>query len=274
MVNSAATASEPGEIEAAMLALPAVSEAAVVVRRVTDEDLRLIAFYVPSADGSGNDDVLGELRLRLPEYLIPSASMPIREFPRLPNGKVDRAALARESGAARRAPGTAVAETVEGIVDDEMRGVLGASATGGDFFAAGGDSLMAARLVQRLRVRTGRQIEMAHVLRHPSPAALANAITSIAPLPSHESVGPQASGRPFGLPLTSSQAQMCMFERMHPGTGALNVALSLEWKDRSTKALSAAAVPSSPPGMRRWLQVAAAITASSRLHAASRRSNA
>ncbi len=96
---------ELGEIEAALLAHPAVREAVVVTREPRPGDVRLAAFVVAKA-GASPGDLRGDLRAwlkdRLPEYMVPSAVVPLDALPLLPNGKVDRRGPA---GAGGRAPG-------------------------------------------------------------------------------------------------------------------------------------------------------------------------
>ncbi|MEV0505705.1 amino acid adenylation domain-containing protein, partial [Streptomyces spectabilis] len=83
---------EPGEAEAAIAAHPGVADVAVVAREDRPGARRLVAYLV----GPAGDD-LEELRSfaarSLPDYLVPSAYVPLAALPLIANVKVDRAAL-------------------------------------------------------------------------------------------------------------------------------------------------------------------------------------
>ncbi|MFE0179202.1 amino acid adenylation domain-containing protein, partial [Streptomyces sp. NPDC059002] len=88
---------ELGEIESALTAHPEVGSAVAVVREDRDGDQRLVAYVVPggkadpeSLDVAALTELLQE---QLPEYMVPSALVPLAELPTTPSGKLDRAAL-------------------------------------------------------------------------------------------------------------------------------------------------------------------------------------
>ncbi|MFE0043434.1 AMP-binding protein [Streptomyces albireticuli] len=86
---------EPGEVESVLALHPDVAEAAVVVDG-SGMDARLVAFVVPAP--GARPGVLALKRhaaRRLPRYMLPDAVRTLARLPRTPNGKVDRAALAR-----------------------------------------------------------------------------------------------------------------------------------------------------------------------------------
>ena len=85
---------ELGEIEALLDGHPAVGKSVVVAREDTPGDRRLVAYVTPAgASGVRVNDLRDHLRAKLPEFMVPSHIVEIREFPLTPNSKIDRKAL-------------------------------------------------------------------------------------------------------------------------------------------------------------------------------------
>jgi amino acid adenylation domain-containing protein/non-ribosomal peptide synthase protein (TIGR01720 family) len=167
---------EPGEIEAALLELPAVRAAAVVARHDGPGDARLVA-YVVSADGGEMDAVAlrGELGRTLPAHMIPAAFVAMDALPLSPNGKLDRRALPEPA-----APGAAEAPVeprteAEAALAEIWAAVLRLPRVGveDDFFHLGGDSILSLQVVSRAR-RAGLRLSPRDLFEHPTVAALAS----------------------------------------------------------------------------------------------------
>jgi acyl-coenzyme A synthetase/AMP-(fatty) acid ligase len=176
---------EPGEVEAVLVAHPAVVEAAVVARPGVDGGVELVGFVVVAGAEVGADGVRGWLRARLVEQMVPAHLVVVAALPKLANGKVDRDALG--SGAAggdRRRPYEAPQGPDEQAVAAVFAELTGATRVGrhDDFFAdLGGHSLLATRAVSRLRRPFGRDIPLRLLFEHPTVADLAPALAALAP---------------------------------------------------------------------------------------------
>ncbi|GAB1818980.1 non-ribosomal peptide synthetase [Herbidospora sp. RD11066] len=157
---------EPGEIAAVLREHPLVRDAVVVAR-----DQRLHAYATGEATF---DDLLAHCRARLPEYMVPSAFVAVDTIPLTPHGKVDTAKLPvpdPSAGPTSRAPET---ET-EQVVADLWAEVLGGGEPGAhdDFFASGGDSISAIRMIGSLRDAFEIDLPFRVFFAGPTVAALA-----------------------------------------------------------------------------------------------------
>ncbi len=173
---------EPGEIETALTADPAVAEAVVLVREDSPGDKRLVAYLVPEA-GAGAD-ALAPARLRgllasgLPEYMVPSAFVTLAALPLTANGKLDRAALpAPERSAAAVGRHTAPRTDEERALAEVWARVLGIDEVGveDNFFDLGGDSLRAVALAGALR-DGGQPVTVRDIFEHRTVAGLSRAL--------------------------------------------------------------------------------------------------
>jgi amino acid adenylation domain-containing protein len=163
---------EPGEIEVALRAHPAVADCAVVAREDGQGELRLVAWVVGDAAVA---ELRAHLRRSLPEHMVPAAFVPLSALPMNANGKVDRAALPAPdfsaSAPAWAAPATELEETLAGL----WREILGVDRVGRHdaFFELGGHSLKVGQLHARLRDALGRDVPVTDLFRFPTVASLA-----------------------------------------------------------------------------------------------------
>jgi acyl-coenzyme A synthetase/AMP-(fatty) acid ligase/acyl carrier protein len=168
---------EPGEVESVLTSHPLVSQAAVIA-----DGGRLIAFVVPA---NGNDlpaDLHALLTGRLPAQLVPAALLSLDALPRNPNGKIDYAALAERAvpqpAVLGHLPPSTPAEIEIAAIYAELldRPRVGAA---DDFFALGGQSLLAVRAVIQIRQRLGVDLPLRTVFAAPTVAGLAREVDDL-----------------------------------------------------------------------------------------------
>ncbi|MER5863493.1 amino acid adenylation domain-containing protein [Kitasatospora sp. NPDC002040] len=196
---------EPSEVEAALNGLDFVSASAVAAVPLDDGDRRLVAFLV--ARERVESTVVRELlRPLLPGYMVPSHFVLLDRLPTAPSGKIDRKALPalfRPEAPAAAAPSAVPPGTpTEREVADRWRELLQSGAVGAhdDFFALGGHSILAVRLVERLRTDFGVDIALGALLDRPTVAGMAATIDALvapggAPRPAASAAGLRAEAR-------------------------------------------------------------------------------
>ncbi|HEY8155576.1 MAG TPA: amino acid adenylation domain-containing protein [Myxococcota bacterium] len=174
---------EPAEIEAALLAHPAVREAAVVARGGDAAAKELAAFVVSAAAGE-EGELRGFLAARLPARLVPNRIVRLPALPLTSNGKLDRRALA-SFAPARSAEFEFVPprSDVEEQIAKLFEAALGIPQVGAhdDFFALGGHSLLAVRVHARLNRILGSDLPLAAFFQSSTVAGLARALGEAAP---------------------------------------------------------------------------------------------
>ncbi|MFK0191471.1 amino acid adenylation domain-containing protein [Kitasatospora sp. NPDC090308] len=216
---------EPGEVAAALLALPGVSAACAVVREDVPGRARLVGYAV--APGAAAGALRAALAGVLPGHLVPEAVVVLAALPLLPNGKVDRAALpvpADGGGAAGpgRAPRTVREELVAGIFAEVLeRAEVGPEES---FFELGGHSLLAMRVVGRVRSVLGADLAVRTLFEHPTAAGLARVLE---PGAARRPVV-RAVERPDPVPLSFAQSRLWFLNRMEGPGSAYNLPLVLE----------------------------------------------
>ncbi|MEA2692171.1 MAG: hypothetical protein QOJ16_1558, partial [Acidobacteriota bacterium] len=115
---------ELGEIEALLGRHPGVREAVVLAREDRPGDRRLVA-YVVGAGGPPPpiEELRAHLKEGLPEYMVPTAFVPLAALPLSPNGKVDRKALPAPERTAQEekvAPRTPWEQRIAGIFSEVL----------------------------------------------------------------------------------------------------------------------------------------------------------
>ncbi|MFG2909706.1 non-ribosomal peptide synthase/polyketide synthase [Kitasatospora sp. NPDC048286] len=215
---------EPGEIEAALQTHPGVGLATVGVYQDTSGTRRLVAHVVGEGQEQPPDaaELRAHLERLLPAYLVPAAYVPLAALPLTPNGKLDRRALPLPgpdgfaAGRERTAPRT----PAERLVAEAWTEVLDTGEVGAedDFFALGGDSILAVRVTARLRTAFGSaDLSPRLLFTHPVLADLAAALGEPGRPGTARTVIPAADpgAEP---PLSYAQQRLWFLDRFEPGS--------------------------------------------------------
>ncbi|WP_136090058.1 non-ribosomal peptide synthetase [Auritidibacter ignavus] len=170
---------ETGEVEAALLRVPGVAQATVMVREDMPGHRQLVGYVVAGSDDVEPALVREQLRQWLPDYMVPAAVVELEKIPLTHNGKTDFRQLPRPELDDARLIVEPVSETERVLVQlySEVLG-LDSVSTDESFFALGGDSIMAIQLVNRIRAELKLDVTARLVYNCPSISALASALTA------------------------------------------------------------------------------------------------
>ncbi|MGC5038557.1 non-ribosomal peptide synthase/polyketide synthase [Streptomyces sp. DT190] len=222
---------EPGEIEAALLRDPHVREAVVVVRDTEPARGRLIG-YVTAADPAHRPEparLRAALTASLPVHMVPSAVIVLDTLPLTPQHKIDLRALPAPGGVAAEQhvePRTGEEDTLAAIWAE----VLGVGTVGvtDDFFDLGGDSILAARILTRVREALGVRLSLRDVFTARTVATLATLAAPTArpcatappePIPSAPRTQP--------VPLSGAQRRLWFLDDLADGGTEYNTGVAL-----------------------------------------------
>ncbi|GAA1894349.1 hypothetical protein GCM10009837_15400 [Streptomyces durmitorensis] len=186
---------EPAEVRAALTAHEAVGEAFVLVDEPAPGERRLVAYVVPEQADEAAAPTETELRAHctahLPEYMVPSAFVPLERLPLNPNGKIDRTALPdpdqqlQDMGREYLAP----VEPTARALADIWSTVLGRERISLDdnFFELGGHSILVIHAVAMAH-QAGLPLSLFLLYQHPTLGELAAALDASTPQPAHPPV--------------------------------------------------------------------------------------
>ncbi|MFH9611120.1 amino acid adenylation domain-containing protein [Streptomyces sp. NPDC017448] len=227
---------EPGEVEAALAAHPAIGQAAVAAHGD-----RLVGYLVSAEPGSrlpvaAIRDWLGD---RLPQWMVPAAWTWLDRLPVTSGGKIDRSALPpvetdRADAGSRY---EAARDEVQSTLCAVWSRVLNVPEVGihDDFFELGGTSLLAARALADIRTELAADLPLSALFASPTPLGLSAALDARADgAPVLPPVTPRA--RPTGAdgesgtvtaPISLMQRQVWVVEQLSADSSAYNAPTTL-----------------------------------------------
>ncbi|MFE2961051.1 non-ribosomal peptide synthetase [Nocardia tengchongensis] len=231
---------ELGEIDAALTAHPSVEFAVTVGRQTPTGATSLVSYVLPVAGQHTDPATLtAHVKNLVPAHMVPALIMTIDEIPLTTTGKLDRNALPAPQfqSLAYRAPRTpqevAITDVLAEILDVDRVGL------DDDFFALGGNSLLATRVVARLNEALDTVLTVRDLLEAGTATALADRVASASAL---VRVPLQAVDRPGRIPLSLAQQRMWVLNQLDLESAHYNMPLALRITGRLDIAALRAAV--------------------------------
>ncbi|MGF7119705.1 amino acid adenylation domain-containing protein [Rhodococcus sp. BE178] len=221
---------ELGEIESALLDHDAVSQSVVVVHADPELGDHLVAYVV--TDGGApvdREEMAATVSARLPEYMVPSLFVAMAEFPLNASGKLDRKALPAPDFSSLASEYRAPSTPTEEMLAATFAEVLGAERMGvdDDYFALGGNSLSATRVVARINAERGIRIDVRDFFDAPTVARLAALVDAQVAAGGDTRAPLVAQPRPETVPLSLAQQRMWFLNRFDTDSAVNNIVVAI-----------------------------------------------
>ncbi|WP_405438471.1 amino acid adenylation domain-containing protein [Streptomyces anulatus] len=212
---------EPTEIEKHLTALNDITTATITTRE-TPHGTQLIA-YIVTENHHPTPTWKEQLATHLPHYMLPTYIIPITHLPLTPNNKIDHTRLPPPTTTPPKphhTPQTPLQHHITNTFADILQ--LPTIGIHDNFFTHGGHSLLALRLVGRIRAETGRRVPLGLVLANPTVAGVVHALEALDRDPE-----PAPVAEPAVADLTPDELSLYLVNRAEPSSTAYTLAFSV-----------------------------------------------
>ncbi|WP_338356170.1 amino acid adenylation domain-containing protein [Yeosuana marina] len=182
---------ELGEIEAVLNKHESVQSSVIKVENEANEaSKKLIAYIIPLSAFDENT-ILNYLKLELPDYMIPKKLIRLEHFPLTRNGKIDKEALPDSTNhptiiKKKQKPKTRLEKKVSYIWEELL--MLTDIGVDDDFFSIGGNSLLAFRLIAKIKKVFGKELSVNTIFENPTISTLSKKLMSSKNKDKHKSL--------------------------------------------------------------------------------------
>ncbi|CAM1358757.1 non-ribosomal peptide synthase/polyketide synthase [Tenacibaculum xiamenense] len=208
---------ELGEIETAISSLPGVIEQCVLVLK--NEHNSILSGYLVLEKGITKEKIQEDLKLKIPDYMVPQAWVELESMPLTTNGKIDKKALPKpeilllsttQYEAPRNETETALVELWKDLLRIDIIGIHD------NFFELGGHSLLATRLVAKIRSELKLEVSIKDVFKFKTIASIFENSIQNASKTRIPSVTPKSSKEL--IPLSFSQERLWFIDKLQGST--------------------------------------------------------
>lgn len=213
---------EPGEIETTIRRSGLVANCIIILREEPGEK-QMICFYINHKEKQVfTEDLRAYLFEQLPAYMIPSRFLEIEVFPLTANGKIDKAALRSiASTEEKRKHFIAPKTELQRQLADLWSAVLQIKNLGihDNFFQFGGNSILAYKLMTRIREKLPVNLQAADLFLHPTISELEQCILHKGEAENEPGILPDEK---ISAQLSAQQQALWFLDRLH-GSVAYNI---------------------------------------------------
>lgn len=222
---------ELDEIETLLGLHPKVTQVAVVIRKLLDDQI-LLAFYTQSSKEVNGKELKDYLAQKVPGYMIPSHVIQLDEMPLTPSGKINRKLLKEtqltEFLHEREGRLTAPATVTEKEIVEIWKEILLHEQIGCDqnFFDLGGHSLMVTKIISRIRNQYGLDVSIRDFFENPTIREFARIVDNLKQSGVQEERNsisiPQAEKKEY-YTLSNSQKRLYFVYQLDPESNSYNM---------------------------------------------------
>lgn len=174
---------EIGEIEVLISQLDNIKQAVVTAPADAAGQKRLVAYLVSSGDTEDTESIRKSLEQQLPDFMLPSAYVWLKELPKTTSGKVDRKALPKpdikrpELDVLYKAPSNLTEKNIATILIELLQ--FDKVGVDDNFFQLGGNSLLALKTAALLKQRFNYEVPITKLYQYPTIAGIARLINGV-----------------------------------------------------------------------------------------------
>lgn len=181
---------ELGDIESQLNQIAEIKDAVVIAKKGEQQEAFLVAYVLKNWESIDTVEIISQLKRTLPYYMIPNVIIPLEEFPLTPNQKVDRKWLSQRDIQQNinindfKAPVSNL-EIKLSQYWEEVLNVKEAISITDNFFALGGHSLNAVKLIGLISRNLSLEITLKIIFDYPSIETLAVYLQKLKPTKSN-----------------------------------------------------------------------------------------
>jgi amino acid adenylation domain-containing protein len=216
---------ELGDIESQLNQIQGIKDSVVIAKKGEQQDAFLVAYILKNEEETDANRIYAQLKMNLPYYMIPNTIIPLEKFPLTPNQKVDRKSLLQRdiqqtmSEDDFKYPVSGLEKKLSEYWE-EVLNTKEAISINDNFFALGGHSLNAVKLVNLIAKELSYAITLKTIFDYPTIELMASYLQGLKPC---KSVNMSLSESKDFYKLTPPQYNIWLASQKENGSIAYNM---------------------------------------------------